>query len=102
MDTLTLPQARLLLEQALHLVETATPGSTDAADLGRQAQHLDHQQHRYLLTLASCIEQFDALLADMDESGLDAVPEGAAVRERIQVERQEVVDGITRNARGEA
>jgi hypothetical protein len=99
MDTLTLPQARLLLEQALQRVDSATPGPTDAADLGRQAQHIDHPQRMYLWTLESCIEQFDALLADMDESGLDAVPEGAAVRERIQVERQEVVDGITRNAR---
>lgn len=91
MNTLTLPQARTALEQALRRAGTA-----DAPAVRHEGLLSDPLRRARRDTLEDCVAQLDALLAGMEETGLDAAPEGAAVHARILAERQEVLNGITR------
>jgi hypothetical protein len=95
MDTLTLSQARTAFEQMLRRASIVAINRGASASAKQQAGPLAHQQRLDLVTLGNCLEQFDGLLADMEDAGLDAIPAGAAVCECIQMERQKVADEMT-------
>src|SRR5947209_4393205 len=79
MDTLTLPQARTAFEQTLRLASIVPMDRGASAGKEQQAGSVAHQQRPDLVNLGTCLGQFDGLLADMEASGMDAIPEGAAL-----------------------
>ena len=97
MTTMTLPQTRTVLEQALAESGNALRRIREILALPGDGR-LEPETRVNLDRLAQCVTQFDALLAGIEDSGLDAAPEGSAVFARIQAERQTLLASIAQYA----